>query len=66
MYSKNLREKMIQSINEIMDSIESDSKTETLAKQRGYLTGWLARLATQDHLIQQEVEAKLIQSKEKD
>lgn len=59
MKPENLHSKMVESINEILDSIATDQKNITLAKQRGYLTGWLARLASQDWMIRQEIEAKL-------
>ena len=50
---------LVADIDKILESQIGDTKTETLAKQRGYLTGWLARLATVDWIIHQEIEAKL-------
>lgn len=65
MRPENLQHKMVESINEILDGITTDQKNITLAKQRGYLTGWLARLASQDWVIRQEVESRLDQIKNK-
>ena len=65
MRPENLQEKMVESINEIMDDLATNQKNLTLAKQRGYLTGWLARLASQDWVIRQEVETRLQQVRRK-
>ena len=48
-------DQIVEEIDTILDSLKQESKTETLAYQRGYLTGWLARLATSDSLIRQEI-----------
>lgn len=65
MRPENLQDKMVESINEILDGLATDQKNITLVKQRGYLTGWLARLASQDWVIRQEIESKLNQVRTK-
>ncbi len=58
MQPKSHYQEMLDAINEIVNDQTGDTKTLSLVKQRGYLTGWLARLASQDWLIQQEVMAR--------
>lgn len=65
MQPKTLYQEMLEAINEIVDEQASETKTLSLVKQRGYLTGWLARLASQDWMIQQEVIARREQAKRK-
>lgn len=50
---------LVKDINTIVDNIQEKDKTLALAKQRGYLTGWLARLALQHPSIRQEIELRL-------
>lgn len=58
MQPKTRYQEMLEAITEIINDQSGDTKTLTLVKQRGYLTGWLARLASQDWLTQQEVLAR--------
>lgn len=52
-------EQVVDELNQILDSMNQNSKTETLAFQRGYLTGWLARLAATDSMVRLEIREKL-------
>lgn len=65
MSKKNKQEEIIDAINEIMDGLTADNKTATLIRQRGYLTGWLARLAHNDWIIRDEVMTRLEQTRSK-
>lgn len=56
---------MVRDIDKILESQVADTKTLTLIKQRGFLTGWLARLATQDYIIHDEIKARLRQLEDK-
>ncbi len=50
---------MIDEINLLLDSFRLDTKEDTLIYQRGYLTGWLAKIASTDFIVRQELEARL-------
>jgi len=56
---------LVDDIDKILESQTGDTKTESLARQRGYLTGWLARLGVENWEIQQEIKARLHQSSNK-
>jgi hypothetical protein len=49
----------LDAINELLDCYTHSTKSETLAAQRGLLSGWLARLATTDYIVSQELDARL-------
>ena len=46
-------------IFELLDHYVYPTKGETLAAQKGLMVGWLARLATTDWTVAQELEARL-------
>lgn len=46
-------------IFELLDHYVYPTKGETLAAQKGLMVGWLARLATTDWAVAQELEARL-------
>jgi hypothetical protein len=52
-------EEKLEAINELLDHYEHSTKTETLAAQRGLLSGWLARLATTDYIVARELDDRL-------
>ena len=56
---------LIDDIDKILDSQTGDTKIETLARQRGFLTGWLARLGVENWEIQREIKIRLHQSSNK-
>ena len=56
---------LINDIDTILESQTGDTKTETLARQRGYLTGWLARLGAENRNVHEEIKARLHQSSNK-
>lgn len=52
-------EEIVKNIHQIVNTKIGKSKTETLALQRGYLTGWLARIALQNPEIAREIDTKI-------
>jgi len=52
-------------INELLDYYIYPTKGETLAAQRGLLTGWLARIASTDYIVAQELEVRLFLAEKK-
>ena len=52
---------MIDEINLLLDSYQRGTKEKTLIYQRGLLTGWLAKIASTDYIVRQELEARLEQ-----
>lgn len=52
-------------IEELLEFYIKDSKSETLAAQRGVLTGILARVASTDLELAKEIEARIEQEKQK-
>ena len=49
----------VDAINELLGYYEYPTKGETLAAQRGLLSGWLARIASTDYIVAQELEERL-------
>ena len=52
-------EEIVKDIHQIVNTQIGKTKTETLARQRGYLTGWLARIARQNPEIAREINIKI-------
>jgi len=52
-------------ISELLDLYGRDDKLETLLYQRGLLTGWLARIASTDYIVHNEIKDRLEQAKKK-
>jgi hypothetical protein len=55
----------VDDINELLGYYEYPTKGETLAAQRGLLSGWLARLAITDYLVARELEERLYLARER-
>jgi hypothetical protein len=55
----------VDAINELLGYYEYPTKGETLAAQRGLLSGWLARLATTDYIVARELEERLYLARER-
>jgi hypothetical protein len=51
-------------IFELLDHYVYPTKGETLAAQKGLMVGWLARLATTDWAVAQELEARLSRARQ--
>jgi hypothetical protein len=52
-------------LNELLNCYAYPTKGETLAAQKGLMLGWLARLASTDYAVAQELEARLYLAKKK-
>ena len=52
-------------LNELLNCYVYPTKGETLAEQKGLMLGWLARLASTNFIIAQELEARLHLAKQK-
>lgn len=61
MKPKTHQQQMIDEINLLLDSYRLGTKEKTLIYQRGLLTGWLAKIASTDYIVRQELEARLEQ-----
>ena len=61
MKPKTHQQQMIDEINLLLDSYQLGTKEKTLIYQRGLLTGWLAKIASTDYIVRQELEARLEQ-----
>jgi hypothetical protein len=61
MNPKTHQQQMIDEINLLLDSYRLGTKEKTLIYQRGLLTGWLAKIASTDYIVRQELEARLEQ-----
>jgi hypothetical protein len=59
-------EEKVDAINELLDYYAHPTKGETLAAQRGLLTGWLARLATTDYIVAHELDERLYLARKQD
>jgi hypothetical protein len=46
-------------LNELLNYYTQNTKGETLCAQKGLMMGWLARLASTDWLVAQELSARL-------
>jgi hypothetical protein len=55
----------VDDLNELLNCYVYPTKGETLAAQKGLMLGWLARLASTDHIVSQELEARLYLAKQK-
>jgi hypothetical protein len=49
---------------ELLNYYEYPTKGEALAAQKGLLLGWLARLASTDYIVAQELKARLNRSRQ--
>ena len=61
MKPKTYQQQMIDEIDLLLDSYQLETKEKTLIYQRGLLTGWLAKIASTDFIVRQELEARLEQ-----
>ena len=61
MKPKTHQQQMIDKLDLLLDSYQLETKEKTLIYQRGLLTGWLAKIASTDYIVRQELEARLEQ-----
>jgi len=52
-------------LNELLNCYVYPTKGETLAAQKGLMLGWLARLASTDYIVAQELESRLHLARQK-
>ena len=58
-------EEIQQEIDELLALCYKGDKLETLIYQRGLLSGWLARLASTDYIVHNEIKERLYNAKRK-
>ena len=58
-------EEIQQEIDELLELCYKGEKMETLIYQRGLLSGWLARLASTDYIVHNEIKDRLYNAKRK-
>lgn len=56
---KTRKQETFDDLNELLGYYARDTKGETMAAQIGLMMGWLSRLATQDWIVKEELEARL-------
>lgn len=61
MKPKTHQQQMIDKLDLLLDSYQLETKEKTLIYQRGLLTGWLAKIASTDYIVRQELEGRLEQ-----
>ena len=64
-HAKTQTEKKLEEINELLSYYDYPTKGETLAAQRGLLSGWLARIAATDYIVSNELEERLYLARQK-
>ena len=58
-------EEIQQEIDELLELCHNGDKMEMLIYQRGLLSGWLARIASTDYIVHNEIKDRLEQAKRK-
>jgi hypothetical protein len=58
-------EEIQKEIDELLELCYKGEKMETLIYQRGLLSGWLARLASTDYIVHNEIKDRLYNAKRK-
>jgi hypothetical protein len=58
-------EEIQQEIDELLELCYKGDKIEKLIYQRGLLSGWLARLASTDYIVHNEIKDRLFNAKRK-
>jgi hypothetical protein len=60
---KTRAQEKLDNLNELLNYYVYPTKGETLAAQKGLMLGWLARLASTDYVVSQELDARLYLAK---
>ena len=64
MNSKRTRQQQaLDDINELLGYYAKETKGETLASQIGYMMGWMSKVASEDWIVNQELDARLEQAR---
>jgi hypothetical protein len=53
------QEEKLDELNELLSYYDYPTKGETLCSHKGLLMGWIARLASTDYIVAQELENRL-------
>jgi hypothetical protein len=56
---KSRQQQALDNINELLGYLAKETKGETLAAQLGFMMGWMSRIASQDSIVGQELNARL-------
>jgi hypothetical protein len=62
---KTRKEEALDDLTELLDYYNLETKGETLAARLGLMMGWMSRLASQDWIVRQELDARLAQARKK-
>ena len=62
---KTRAQEKLEDLNELLSYYSYPTKGETLASQNGLMMGWLARLASTDYIVDQELDARLYWARQK-
>jgi hypothetical protein len=65
MKTKTRLEEIQQELDELLELSYKGDKMESLIYQRGLLSGWLARLASTDYIVHNEIRERLYNAKRK-
>ena len=58
-------EEIQKELDELLELCYKGEKMETLIYQRGLLSGWLARIASTDYIVRNEIKERLYNAKRK-
>ncbi len=58
-------EEIQKELDELLELCYKGEKMETLIYQRGLLSGWLARIASTDYIVRNEIKDRLYNAKRK-
>jgi hypothetical protein len=65
MKTKTRLEEIQQELDELLELSYKGDKMESLIYQRGLLSGWLARIASTDYIVHNEIRERLYNAKRK-
>ena len=60
--SKTRKQQALDDIHRLIGYQARKTKGETMAAQIGYLMGWLSKIAAEDYIVRQELDARLRQA----
>ncbi len=60
---KTRQQEALDDINELLGYLAKETKGETLAAQLGFMMGWMSRVASQDWIVNEELDTRLKQAR---